>query len=345
MASTPPVTPRSSASPASIVLPVSSVPLVSRTSPVLPAASVLQVSSTPSVSSISPVSSVSSVFSDIPISSALPVSNASPLSSTVPAFITLQASSVPPSVPPTSSVPPSVLPTSIALQMSSSPPVASVPSVSSTLPLSSPLILSRTQSIQTVFPTPVSLETTIISSSSSMASAFSQPYTPNVTRTHTSLYLPSEASIQQPVPTHQTVHTAIPSILPTSHTPSTLLTLSPAATPTNLPTILSLGMVTMATMEDLILSTSITEQVSPTESVVGTTLDTTNINTTPKKLNSAVTAGIAVASVLLATIAGGIALILLITLHRRWRRKKSYANGTVDTPNENSIHFALGKYL
>ena len=205
--------------------------------------------------------------------------------------------------------------------------------VSSALPMS-----NTSQSIQTVFPTPVKLET--ITSPSSMASAISPPFGPSVTKTYTSLYLLSEASNPQPVPTR---HTAIPSILPTSQTPSTLLTLSPAVTPTNLPTILSLSMVTMATREGLILFTAVAEQVSPTESVVVTMPDTTNTNTTPHELNNAITAGIAVASVLLATMAAGIALILLVTLHRRWRQKKSYANGTVDTPNGNSIHFALGK--
>ena len=103
-------------------------------------------------------------------------------------------------------------------------------------------------------------------------------------------------------------------------------------------------MVTMATREGLILSTAVTEQVSPTESVASMMPDTTNANTTPHELNNAITAGIAVASVLLAAMGGGIALILLVTLHRRWRQKKSYANGTVDTPNGNSIHLALGKY-
>lgn len=142
----------------------------------------------------------------------------------------------------------------------------------------------------------------------------------------------------------------LPQVLSTTET--LFMLISPTFMPMTLPTSdtlssSSVDTVTTATLENLRTSTQNfpfitavveTTHVSPAESGIVT-------DPSPNELNHAIIWGIIAASVLITAAAGGSVLILLIVMHRRWRHKRSYSDGTLEIPNGRMSPLALGKYL
>jgi len=142
----------------------------------------------------------------------------------------------------------------------------------------------------------------------------------------------------------------LPQVLSTTET--LFMLISPTFMPMTLPTSDTLSSssfdtVTTATLENLRTSTENfpfitavveTTHVSPAESGIVT-------DPSPSELNHAIIWGIVAASVLIAAAAGGCVLILLTVMHRRWRHKRSYSDGTLEIPNGRMSPHALGKYL
>lgn len=142
----------------------------------------------------------------------------------------------------------------------------------------------------------------------------------------------------------------LPQVLSTTET--FFVPISPTFMPMTLPTSdtlssSSVDTVTTATLENLRTSTQNfpfitavveTTHVSAAESGIVT-------DPSPSELNHAIIWGIIAASVLIAAAAGGSVLILLIVMHRRWRHKRSYPDGTLEIPNGRMSPLALGKYL
>ena len=156
---------------------------------------------------------------------------------------------------------------------------------------------------------------------------------------------PSSTTFASTIPLPQVLSTTETFFVPISPTfmPMTLLTSDTVSSS-------SVDTDTTATLENLRTSTQNflfitavveTTRVSPSESVESGIVT----DPSPSELNHAIIWGIVAASVLIAAAAGGSVLILLIVMHRRWRHKRSYSDGTLEIPNGRMSPLALGKYL